>query len=83
MKDEQEIIITGVNKKQQKMLDKLWSFKTEREVKAWKKTLKPKSRRQAETLEQLIILATLDEMINEDHDFEEANDIIDKMMSRL
>jgi len=83
MKDEQEIIITGVNKKQQKMLDKLWSFKTEREVKAWKKTLKPKARRQADVLEQMIILACLDVMVNEDHDFEEANDIIDRIMSKM
>lgn len=77
------ITIRNVNKKQQKMLDIMWSFQDVDELEAWKKTLKPKSRRQAETLEQLIILATLDEMIDEEDDFEEANEIIDRIMSTL
>ena len=77
------ITIQNVNKKQQKMLDIMWSFQDVDELEAWKKTVKPKSRRQAETLEQLIILATLDEMIDEEDDFEEANEIIDRIMSRV
>lgn len=77
------IRIQNVNKKQQKMLDIMWSFQDVDELEAWKKTLKPKSRHQAETLEQLILLATLDEMIDEEDDFEEANEIIDRIMSRV
>lgn len=70
--------IFGVNAHQKEMLDIMWSLDDYDDLEEWKETLSPNERRQADLLEQMIMLAVVDEMFEED-DFKEANDIINKI----
>lgn len=71
------IKIYGVNKRRQKILDKMWELGDVDELESWKNTLAPKLKQEAELLEELIMLAVYDELVNEtEDDFMEANEII-------
>lgn len=70
--------IFDVNAHQKEMLDIMWSLDDYDDLEEWKETLSPNERRQADLLEQMIMLAVVDEMLEED-DFKEANDIINKI----
>lgn len=72
------IKINGVNDRQKQMLDVMWSLDDYEDVEDWKSSLSSQEQQQAEILEQLIMLAVIDEMFEED-DFKEANDIINKI----
>lgn len=72
------IKINGVNERQKQMLDVMWSLDDYEDVEEWKSSLSSQEQQQAEVLEQLIMLAVIDEMFEED-DFKEANDIINKI----
>lgn len=72
------IKINGVNERQKQMLDVMWSLDDYEDVEEWKSSLSSQEQQQAEVLEQLIMLAVIDEMFEED-DFKEANEIINKI----
>lgn len=72
------IKINGVNDRQKQMLDVMWSLDDYEDVEEWKSSLSSQEQQQAEVLEQLIMLAVIDEMFEED-DFKEANEIINKI----
>ena len=70
--------ILGVNNRQKEMLDIMWSMDDYENVEEWKETLNSYERQQAELLEELIMLAVIDDMFEED-DFKEANEIINRI----
>ena len=70
--------ILGVNDRQKEMLDIMWSMDDYEDVEEWKDTLNSYERQQADLLEELIMLAVVDDMFEED-DFKEANEIINKI----
>ena len=73
------IQIHGVNKRRQKILDKMWELGDVDALESWKNTLAPKLKQEAELLEELIMLAVYDELVNEtEDDFTEVNEIIDR-----
>lgn len=72
------VTILGVNNRQKEMLDIMWSMDDYEDVEEWKETLNSYERQQAELLEELIMLAVIDDMFEED-DFKEANEIINRI----
>ena len=78
------ITISNVNLSQRAMLDHMWSFNDYDDLEEWKDTLDDEDRDQAELLEQMIMLAVLDEIIDEtEENFKEANDIINSITKKL
>ena len=71
------ITVRNVNKIQQKLLDKMWEIGDIDDLETWKDTLNPKLRQEVELLQELVMLAVYDELVNEtEEDFTEANEII-------
>lgn len=60
------IRIDGMNAKQVKMLDKLWSLDTQEEVSAWFRTLSDADLQVALTLQEMILDAFLEESAETD-----------------
>ena len=69
------ITIYGVNKRRQKILDKMWEIETLEDLEYWKNTLNPKLRQEVRLFEELIMLSVLDEL-SDDHDFSEINAMV-------
>ena len=74
--------IIGVNNAQRDMLDHMWSLNDYDDILEWKETLSDQDRQQADLLEEMILLAVVDEMFEED-DFKEANTIINSITNKL
>lgn len=71
------ITIQNVTARQQKILDHMWELGDVDALESWKNTLAPKLKQEAELLEELIMLAVYDSIIDEtEDDFMEANEII-------
>jgi len=63
---DREVVIRGVTKKQVKLLDKMWSLDSSDEYQQWKSTLSSKQQREVALLEELLLLADIDWMAEED-----------------
>ena len=74
------IRIYGVSLKQQKILDKIWSFDTEDELVVWMKTLNKKKLKKARVLKEMIELAAIDEYVSTMENYPHAQVIIDTIM---
>ena len=72
------VTIQGVNNRQKEMLDIMWCLDDYEDVEEWKSSLSSQEQQQADLLEELIMLAVVDEMLEEDS-FKEANEIINKI----
>jgi hypothetical protein len=70
------ITINGLTKRQVKMLDKMWAIDGYDEYMEWKSTLCYAQKQQVATLEQLVMLAEIDEV----DDVTEAKSLIEKVM---
>lgn len=71
------ITVRNVNKRQKKLLDKMWEIGDIDDLETWKDTLNPKLRQEVMLLEELVMLAVYDSIIDEtEDDFTEANEII-------
>jgi transposase len=73
------ITIDGLTKRQVKMLDKMWAIDGYDEYMEWKTTLCYAQKQQVDTLEQLVMLAETDQMVD---DLTEANDVLKKVMMK-
>lgn len=71
------IKIYDVSLKQQKLLDKIWSFDTEDELFLWIKTLNTKKQRRVRLLKEMIELAAIDEFVSTMEEYPHAQVIID------
>lgn len=60
------VTITGVNKKQIKLLDKMWSLDSYDEYNEWKATLTAGVLTDVLLLEELLLLADIDNFADED-----------------
>jgi len=60
------ITINGLTKAQVRMLDKMWAIDGYEEYMEWKSTLCYAQKQQCELLEQMVLLADLDEIDNVD-----------------
>jgi hypothetical protein len=56
--------INNLTEEQVEMLDIIWSFDTPEEYIAWHENLDEEEQRQAEMLQRLVILETMEEMMN-------------------
>jgi len=71
------ITITGLTKRQVKLLDKMWAIDSCREYMDWKESMTQKQVQEVDTLEEMVMLAELDEV----DDLTEANNILMKVMA--
>jgi len=60
------VTITGVNKKQIKLLDIMWSIDGYDEYLSWKRSISTSDQREVELLEQLLLLSDIDSIAEED-----------------
>lgn len=70
------MVIHGVNKKQKKLLDTIWSFQELEDLDGWISGLNKKKQREAKLMKQLIILATIDERVMKMTEFPEVMNLV-------
>lgn len=73
------MVIRGVNRKQKKLLDIIWSFQELEDLDGWIQGLNKKKRWEATTLKQLVILATIDERVEKMTEFPDILDIVNQI----
>lgn len=66
MSGENSVTITGVNKKQMKLLDKMWSIDSYDEYLSWKRGISTSDQREVAVLEQLLLLNDIDYIAEDD-----------------
>lgn len=71
------VTISGLTKRQVKLLDKMWAIDSYQEYVDWKESMTQPQVQEIETLEELILLAEIDQV----DDLSEANFVIGKVMS--
>lgn len=71
--------IYGVNKKQKKLLDRIWEFDDEIKLYEWINTLNKKKRLEVNSLKELIILSVIDERVDNMNEFP----IIDELLFEI
>jgi hypothetical protein len=71
------ITISGLTKRQVKLLDKMWAIDSYQEYMDWKESMTQKQVQEVDTLEEMVMLAELDEV----DDLTEANNILTKVMA--
>lgn len=70
------ISIDGLNEKQIKMLDMIWSFQSLDELYGWQSTLPFREQIECEALIELIMLAMLDETVENDKEFPQTQSLL-------
>lgn len=75
------IQINNLTPYQADMLDHIWSLHTDDEYCEWYDLLDEEDQKLADTLQDMVILATLDEMV-EKTDLTDAKDILNKVAQR-
>ena len=63
---EKNITITGVTKAQVKLLDTMWGIDSSEGYMQWKASLSPRKQREVALLEEMVLLADIDTMAEED-----------------
>ena len=71
------ISISGLTKRQVKLLDKMWAIDSYQDYMDWKEAMTGKQIQEIETLEEMIMLAENDEVDT----LADANDFLKKVMS--
>lgn len=64
--DEREVVIDGVNKQQMKLLDTMWGIDSSEDYMAWRDALPAGVKKEVELLEQLLLLADIDMLADDD-----------------
>jgi hypothetical protein len=72
------IQINNLSPYEVEMLDHMWSLDTEEEYFEWWNLLDEEDQRLADSLQQMVILASADEVLEEDNDYSEAKDYLKK-----
>ena len=73
------ITITGLTKRQVKLLDKMWAIDSYQDYMDWKESMNEKQVQEVDTLEEMVMLAETDQMVD---DLTEANDVLKKVMMK-
>jgi hypothetical protein len=71
------ISISGLTKRQVKLLDKMWAIDSYQDYMDWKEAMTEKQIQEIETLEEMVMLAEIDEVDT----LADANDFLKKVMS--
>ena len=77
MSGEISVTITGVNKKQIKLLDKMWSIDSYDEYLSWRGGISTSDQREVALLEQLLLLNDIDYIA--EHDVSDAANALSKI----
>lgn len=73
--------LTGLTPEQVSLCDRLWACDTAAEVIEMFKTLTPQQRREAASLQQLLIIEHLDSQVNNFSDCKQAANILTKLFT--
>lgn len=71
------ISISGLTKRQVKLLDKMWAIDSYQDYMDWKEAMTEQQIQEIESLEQMVMLAENDEVDS----LSEANNVLKKVMS--
>lgn len=77
------INIYGVNRQQQEILETLWNMESLEEIDDWIYELDEFKQHQAQLMKELIMLASMDELIETEADCQEANHIIARIQRKF
>ena len=72
------ITINGLTERQVELLDIMWSIDDPEDYENWKSTLTESTMNMVDTLEQMVLYATLDEELEESQDFTDALSILQR-----
>ena len=71
------ITIDGLTKEQVRMLDEMWALDTMEEMSEWMENVPEDKRQMAELLQEMLILASIDEDLEE---LSDATQVLDKFI---
>ena len=77
------IKICGVNQHQQEILETLWNMESLEEIDDWVDELDEFEQQQVRLMQELIMLASMDELVETEADCQEANRIIARIQRKL
>ena len=75
------LVISGVTKKQKKLLKYICDIETITELEYWLETLSKKKHQQATLLVELVSLAVIDDYVANTQDYSDANIIMGKIIN--
>lgn len=70
----------GLNARQRKLADMIWSIQTQEELDAWFSTLPPRDQKTGITLLKLMLYEQIDQEINELDQFPEAENYLKSLL---
>jgi uncharacterized protein YukE len=74
--------IDGVTSAQRKMLDKMWSLDTQEEFDSWFSNLPAALKREARVLEELLIVATIDQEVEKTSEYPLAQRMLAQVLNK-
>ena len=77
------IKIYGVNRQQQEILETLWNMESLEDIDDWVDELNEHKQQQVRLMQELIMLASMDELVETEADCQEANRIIARIQRKL
>ena len=77
------IKIYGVNRQQQEILETLWNMESLEDIDDWVDELDEHKQQQVRLMQELIMLASMDELVETEADCREANRIIARIQRKL
>lgn len=72
------ITINGLSKKQVELLDTMWAIDDPEDYENWKSGLNESTMNTVDTLEQMVVLATLDSEVEESQNFTDAAKVLSR-----
>lgn len=77
------IKIYGVNQQQQEILETLWNMESLEDIDDWVDELDEHKQQQVRLMQELLMLASMDELVETEADCQEANRIIARIQRKL
>ena len=77
------IKIYGVNRQQQEILETLWNIESLEDIDDWVDELNEHKQQQVRLMQELLMLAAMDELVETEADCREANRIIARIQRKL
>ena len=77
------IKIYGINRQQQEILETLWNMESLEDIDDWVDELNEHKQQQVRLMQELLMLAAMDELVETEADCREANRIIARIQRKL
>ena len=77
------IKIYGINRQQQEILETLWNMESLEDIDDWVDELDEHKQQQVRLMQELLMLASMDELVETEADCQEANRIIARIQRKL